>query len=74
MTTSLTPTRRLLLWVVERGGRVHWTDFHRAGNALGSPAPAQNSLYATRVPSMVRDGEFRVVTKVGYERARRYRS
>jgi hypothetical protein len=72
METNLTPTRRLLLWVVEQGGRVHWSEYRRAGIELGSPPPAQNSLFGTRVPSMVRKGEFRVVTEVGRDRARHY--
>jgi hypothetical protein len=71
MDETLTPTKRLLLWVIAQGGRVHWADYHRKGIELVCPPPAQNSLFGTRVPSMVRDGEFRVVTE-SRERGRRY--
>ena len=67
-----TPTQSLLLWVIEQGGRVHWSEYHRVGIDLGCPAPAQNSPFGTRVPSMVSQGEFRVVTEAGRERAQRY--
>jgi len=72
MDITLTPTKRLLLWVIEQGGRVHWSEYRRVGIELGSPPPGQNSLFGTRVPSMLRDGEFRVVSDIGHERARRY--
>jgi len=72
MEVNLKPTRRLLLWVIEQGGRVHWTEYHRMGIELGYPPPAQNSLFGTRIPSMVRDGEYRLVTEVGRARALRY--
>jgi hypothetical protein len=72
MEVNLTPTKRLLLWVIEQGGRVHWSEYHRAGMELGSPPPGQNSLFGARVPSMRREGEVRVVTDIGRERARRY--
>jgi hypothetical protein len=72
MNQTLTPTKRLLLWVINQGGSVRWTEYHQKGIELGCPPPAQNSLFGTRVPSMVRDGEFRVVTEVGRERGRRY--
>lgn len=72
METTLTPTKRLLLWVIEQGGRVHWRDYHRTGINLGASPPAQNAPFGTRRPSMISDGEFRVITLVGRERAARY--
>jgi len=73
MNSSLTPAKRLLLWVIEQGGRVHWREYHRAGIEFGCPAPGQNGLFGTRVPSMVREGEYRLVTEIGRARALRYR-
>jgi hypothetical protein len=61
----------LLRFVAEQGSRVHWTLYHRTGNELGLPAPGQNGAFGGRVPSMVRDGEYRILTEVGRERAYR---
>lgn len=72
MHTYLTPAKRLLLWVMEQGGRVHWREYHRAGIEFGCPPPGQNGLFGTPRPSMVSQGEFRLVTEVGRERALRY--
>jgi hypothetical protein len=47
MEVNLTPTKRLLLWVIEQGGRVHWSEYQRAGMELGEPA--------TRPKLIVRD-------------------
>jgi hypothetical protein len=58
MNQTLTPTKRLLLLVIKQGGRC--------------PPPAQNSLFGSRVPSMLRGGKFRSVTGGGRERGRRY--
>jgi hypothetical protein len=71
MNTMRTPTQALLLWVIEKGGRVHRRDYHRVGISLGSSPPAQNSLFGTRVPAMVSDDEFREVTSAGRTRAER---
>lgn len=72
MNNTHTPAKRLLLWVIEQGGRVHWREYHRAGIAFGCPPPGQDGLYGTRSPSMVSEGDFRVVTEIGRERALRY--
>ena len=72
MEKILTPTKHLLLWVIEQGGRVHWSEYHRVGIELGCAPPAQNAPFGTRAPSMLSDGEFRLVTDVGRERARSY--
>jgi len=69
--TRMTPTKRLLRWVIEQGGRVPWQLFHARGIELGSPPPAQNSLFGGRVPSMVSDGPDRAVTAEGNARASR---
>jgi hypothetical protein len=64
-TSRNTPTKRLRAWAIEQGGRVHWREFHRHGNLIGCPGPAQNTLFAGRVPSMISDGEYREVTEAG---------
>jgi hypothetical protein len=68
----ISPTKRLMLWVIEQGGRVHWTEYHRMGIELGCPPPGQNGAFGTCAPSMVRDGDFRVITDAGRERAQHY--
>lgn len=72
MSNPMTPAMRLLLWVIEQDGRVHWREYHSAGIRFGCPPPGQNGLFGTPVPSMVSEGEFRLVTEIGRERARRY--
>jgi hypothetical protein len=68
-----TSTQRLLVWVSEQpGGRVHWTAYHKAGIHFGLPAPGQNTPFGSRCPSMVRDGDDRVLTDVGHDRVARY--
>jgi hypothetical protein len=69
---TLTPFKLLLLWVIEQGGRVFWADYHQKGIELGCPSPAQNLHFATSKPSMESDGNYRVVTAVGYARAARW--
>ena len=68
----MTPLKQLVSWVIEiHDGRVHRDSYHDHGIMLGCPPPpGQNAASGTRHPLPVRDGDFRLVTAYGRQRAR----